>query len=272
MAPGQGFFVAANASYQDTYDITFAPSMRAIGADDDFIQGRIANELTYLKLNASTVNKEYTTEFYFNDNASTGLDNGYDGKILGSVAPSFALYSHLVDDNTGLPIALQALNPSDLNNTIIPLGVNSNQGEQITFSISETTLPDNVEVYLEDNVANTMTLLNSGNYTLTPNTNLNGTGRFYLRISSETLSVGQNELDDLQIYATANPKVLIIKGALSSATEVRLYDIQGRLVLTDKLNQTNTLNTIDVSTIVTGIYFVKLLNDNQSKAKKLIIR
>ena len=35
-----------------------------------------------------------------------------------------------------------------------------------------------IELYLEDNIANTFTLLNTHNYTLTPNLNLNGTGRF----------------------------------------------------------------------------------------------
>ncbi|MBF8151630.1 hypothetical protein ITJ86_17175, partial [Winogradskyella sp. F6397] len=168
MTPGQGFFVAANATYQDTYDITFDPSMRATGTDDDFIAGRSANVLTFLKLNASTATNSYGTEFYFNANASRGIDPGYDGKILGNVAPNFAIYSHLVEGDAELPIALQALNPSDLTNTIIPLGVNSNQGEQLTFSIDESTLPNDVNVYLEDNVAHTVTLLNSGDYTLTP--------------------------------------------------------------------------------------------------------
>ncbi|EDP70587.1 Glucose/sorbosone dehydrogenase [Flavobacteriales bacterium ALC-1] len=272
MAPGQGFFVAANDTYVNDHDIVFDPSMRAIGSDDDFILGRNSNQLTFLKLNIGTANNDYGTEFYFNENASQGLDLGYDGKILGNVAPNFALYSHLVEDNTGLPIALQALNPSDLVNTVIPLGVNSNQGEQITFSISETTLPSNVDVYLEDNVTNTVTLLNSGDYTFTPNVDLSGTGRFYLRVSSTVLSVGNNELDYIQIYTTTNPKSLIIKGELNAETTVSLYDIQGRLVLNTAINHLDLINTVDISAIGTGVYFVKVFNDSQSKTQKLIIK
>ncbi|WP_299122612.1 FG-GAP-like repeat-containing protein [uncultured Winogradskyella sp.] len=271
MAPGQGFFVAADAAHVNDYDITFDTSMRAIGSDDDFIAGRSADILTFLKLNASTANNDYRTEFYFNDNATQGLDLGYDGKILGNTAPSFAFYSHLVEDNTGLPIALQALNPSDLVNTIIPLGVNSNQGEQITFSISESTLPSNAEVYLEDNVANTVTLLNSSDYTFTPNVELNGTGRFYLRISSSVLSAGNNELDYIHIYTTINPKSLIIKGELSTPSEVNLYDIQGRLVLNKPISHLNLINTVDISMMGSGVYFATVVNDNQSKTQKIII-
>jgi len=274
MTPGQGFFVAANDAFVTDYDITFDPSMRAIGNDDDFVAGRNANTstLTYLKLNAITSNKDYTTEFYFNDNASLGLDLGYDGKILGNVAPNFALYSHLVQDNSGLPIAIQGLNPSDLTNTIIPLGVNANQGEQLTFSISDSTLPTDVEVYLEDNLTNTVTLLNSANYVLTPNANLNGTGRFYLRVTSSLLSVGTNELDYLQIYTTDNPKLLMIKGQLNASTKVNLYDARGRLVLNTAINHRDVLNTVDVSMLGTGVYIVKVSNDSQSKTQKLVIK
>ncbi len=271
MAPGQGFYVSADVTHIDNYDIIFDTSMRVTGSDDDFITGRTTNGLTFLKLNASATNKTYTTEFYFNDNASQGLDTGYDGKILGNVAPDFALYSHLVQDDNGLPIALQALNPSDLTNTIIPLGVNSNQGEQITFSISETTLPSNIEVYLEDNVANTFTLLNTSDYTFTPIVELNGTGRFYLNISSSVLSVGNNELDDIQIYTTTNPKSLFIKGTLNATTTVNLYDIQGRLVFNTSINQLDLINTVDISRIGSGVYFVKVFNDNQRKTQKIII-
>jgi len=272
MAPGQGFFVAANASHVNDYDITFDTSMRTIGFSDDFIAGRNSDVLTFLKLNANAANKNYSTEFYFNENASLGLDLGYDGKILGNVAPNFALYSNLVEDNTGLPIALQALNPSDLTNTIIPLGVNSNQGEQITFSISESTLPSDIMVYLEDHVANTITLLNSGDYILSPNADLNGIGRFYLHISSSVLSVGNNAKNDIKIYTTTNPKSLIIKGQFNTDANVNLYDIQGRLVLNKLISHLNSINTIDVSEIGTGVYFVKVFNETQSKIQKLVIK
>ncbi|MGJ8592923.1 MAG: FG-GAP-like repeat-containing protein [Aquaticitalea sp.] len=271
MAPGQGFLVSAESAHVEDFNIMFDPSMQVAGSDDDFIPGRNASELTFLKLKAQKTNKTYSTEFYFNDNASQGFDVGYDGKILGNTAPNFALYSHLVQDNTGLPIALQALNPSDLENTRIPLGVNSNQGEQITFSISETTLPSHVEVYLEDTATNTIVLLNSSDYILTPTVALNGTGRFYLNIGSSVLAIGNNTLDDIRIYTTLNPKALIIKGELNAPTTVNLYDVRGRLVLKPSINHFDVINTVDISTLESGVYFVKLFNDSQSKTQKVII-
>lgn len=61
---------------------------------------------------------------------------------------------------------------------MIPSELHANQGEQITFNISESTLPSTAEVYLEDNVPHTHTLLNSNAYSITPSSDLNGTSRF----------------------------------------------------------------------------------------------
>jgi len=272
MAPGQGFFVAADDADVASYDITFNKSMRKAGSEDDFILNRNSSTLTFLKLNASTTNYNYNTEFYFNTNSSLGLDLGYDGKILGNTAPSFALYSHLVENNTGIPIALQALNLSDLNGVSIPLGVNSNQGEQITFSINTSTLPNDINIYLEDNVTNTYTLLTSSDYVLTPIANLNGTGRFYLHFTNSVLSTLQNTLDNLSIYNNKDAKTIVINGQLSENTVINIYDIQGRIVSTKSLQvSSNRSQSIDVSHLITGIYLIKLKNISQNKTQKMII-
>ena len=84
----------------------------------------------------------------------------------------------LVEEDEGEPIALQAVNNTDLADVTIPIGVNASQGEQITFSLSVNELPITTEVYLEDTVTSTITFLNSEDYVLTPATALSGTGRF----------------------------------------------------------------------------------------------
>jgi hypothetical protein len=61
-------------------------------------------------------------------------------------------------------------------------------------------LPATVDVYLEDNVTSTSTLLNSNDYVLTPSVNLSGTGRFYLNFMDSALSTTENIYDDLTIY------------------------------------------------------------------------
>jgi len=272
IAPGQGFFVPADitpANFSGTINFTTGPTaaddMRTTSGSDDYIAGR-NNDLTYvLKL---ALNTDATASFFFNDNASRGLDTGYDAKAFGGDTP---IFSHLIEDNTGQPMALQALAISDLSDVSIPLGVNANQGEQLTFEIGETNLPSSIAVYLDDTIANTSTLLNTGEYTVTPNTNLNGTGRFYLRFTQSTLSTLNPSLDNLNIYSNKNDKTIVIAGQLTEATTVKLHDIQGRLVNTTFLENTTRLHAIDVSNLNAGIYVVQLENGSQNKTQKVII-
>ena len=276
ITPGQGFVVASQVGGGT---ITFNPSMRSFGATDDFILGRntndannVATNISHLKLNIANTSKSYNTDFYFTPNASQGLDVGYDASVFGDIAPQFAIYSHLVQNNEGIDMAIQSLGENDLANVSIPLGVNANPEEQLTFSIAETTLPSTIEVYLDDTVSNTTTLLNSGDYTLTPNVPLNDTGRFYLRVTDEALSTPQNALDNLSIYTNHSDKTIVITGQLLETATANIYDLQGRIVITSIIETTYGSKTIDVSNISTGVYVVQLVNATQQKTHKVIIR
>jgi len=271
MTPGQGFFVAANPNDIAAYDIEFTPTMRTSNNGDDFIANRDASTLKYLKLKINTATKNYCTEFYFNSNSSRGLDIGYDASIWGGNAPNFALYSHLIENSIGIPIALQSLHINDLDFVTIPLGVNANQGEQLTFSISDYNLPTNTEVYLEDTLTNTYTLLNANDYTIIPNSNLNDVGRFYLHVSNSTLSTPQHTLDAISIYANSIHKTVVISGLLDN-TIVSIYDLQGRLVISKSLKAVSQSQSINVTDLSTGVYMIQLKNKTQTKTQKVILR
>ena len=271
MAPGQGFFVSADATNAPLYDLEFTPAMRSTGSGDDFIVGRNA-ELSYVQIKASTNTDSFGTDIYFNNQASLGFDLGYDAAVWGETTPDFAIYSHLVQDNVGKAMALQAVNSSNLSDVVIPLGVNANQGEQLTFSIADTTLPASVSVYLEDVVANTITRLNDSDYIITPVSDLSGTGRFFLRTSEDALSTINNNLDRLNIFTLINSKELVFSGTLKENTMLNLYNIDGRLVLRTQLDNTLLQNRIDVSSISGGVYIVNVQNNKQQKSQKVIIK
>mgnify|MGYP003113474451 CR=1 FL=1 len=269
IAPGQGFFVDAETSGS----IAFTPSMRSKGSGDDFIANRNANVLTYLKLKTSANDKTYHTDFYFNSNASLGLDPGYDASVWNNVPPNFALYSHLVQDNTGIAMAIQALNDNDLSNSVVSLGVNASANEELTFSILESTLPSSVRVYIEDTESNTVTLLNSSDYSFTPTSGISGSGRFFLRFESDALSNIEQQLEDLNIYTNAIQKTIVIDGPLHSKTNFNLYDIHGRLVNSQVLDVTDTNQSIDIAQLSTGIYIVELISEtNKKRIEKLVVK
>jgi len=274
MAPGQGFLVTADATKVAAYDMTFDPSMRSIGSSDDFIPGRLADDNNvHVTLQAAMGTVNYSTDIHFIDSSTSGLDFGYDAGVFGNNAPATSMYSQLVENNTGVDLAIQALAFSDLGSEIIvPLGINVSQGQQVTVSIAESDLPSNIEVYLEDNVTGVFTLLNTSDYIFTPSSNLTDTGRFFLRFSDQTLSTPEANINGLQIYTTASPRALFIKGQLSSATEVALYDIQGRKVASSTLDTNSNSNQVDVSNLSSGVYVVKLSNSSQQKTQKVILK
>lgn len=95
---------------------------------------------------------------------------------------------------------------------------------------------------------------------------------YVLYVEPGTLSIEDNDNLDLTIYSDFSTKELIIKGQLLNETNAFLYDIQGRLVINNLLDNSLTRNKINVSTLETGIYVLRIENESQSISKKLIIK
>ncbi|GAB4156068.1 MAG: hypothetical protein Tsb0033_06200 [Winogradskyella sp.] len=268
IAPGQGFFVSSKLS---SASLEFTPNMQIEADLDDFISGRTTTDTGFVKIRLSTPSDSYVTSVYFHADASLGLDIGYDAAIFGNVISGFALYSHLVENNQGTPIAIQAVNLADMGDVVIPLGVNVNQDQQLRFSIADLALPNTVNIYLDDAVTNTITLLNDSDYIMLPETDISGTGRFFLRITEDVLSTIQYDLDTLDILFLRNSKELIVRGQLQENTKFILYDIQGRKVLLKELDASVFENRLSLSLIDEGIYIVNLKSKGRQKSKKVII-
>lgn len=272
IAPGQGFFVKAKTGGGL---IDFTTDMRRAGSTDDFIAGRSSNTSHYghIKLNLNSGSSNYNTDFYFNSNASEGLDPGYDASLFGSNPPAFSIYSNLIDGDANIALAIQAMSNTSMGNVLVPLGVNANQGQELTFSIIESDMSDSTNIYLEDMVNNTVTLLNTTDYIFTPAVDLSGTGRFFLRFESSTLSTINVNVESLNIYANNTAKTININGQLQTKTTAKLFDTNGRLVLTNVLNTNNSTQSIDVSQLSSGVYILELDNTtNERRIEKLIIR
>ncbi len=268
IAPGQGFFVS---SKDGGATISFTPSMRGLGSSDDFIAGRnMPSTIGHSILRMTSPSETFETEIYFNDNTTLGLDIGYDAEHFGGAPSGFSIYSELAENNQGLDMAIQAVSESDIDgSTIIPLGVNAAQGQEIVISLESTNVTQ--DIYLEDAENNSLTHLNVADYTFTPSTNLSDTGRFYLRFG-QVLSTTTSELDRLQIYGDDDLQQIVIRGLLSNETQMTLYDIQGRAILSQPLELNNTVNTINTSSYMSGVYLVQLNDGNQIITEKVIVR
>lgn len=268
IAPGQGFFINAESSGT----IEFTSMMRSTGVDDDFIAGRNSSTLTYLKLQLSSSTALYKTDFYFNPEASTGLDIGYDASVWNSHPANFSIHSYLVEGANDTAMSVQALHSNDLNNVIIPLGITINPNEPVTFSILESTLPEGINVYLEDAVSGSVTLLNNNNYEVILDTSVVDKGRFYIRFVNQVLSSDESALEQLGLFVNQEQRSLAIKGQLHTASELKLYDIQGRLLIQQQLKAHLSSQYIDLSDLPSGVFIVSIESANTSKTQKIVLK
>lgn len=69
----------------------------------------------------------------------------------------------------------------------------------------------------------------------------------------------------------ANDKISISYNGLSSFSRIDIYDITGKIVVKHAIYNKSNSEMLDVSMLKTGIYFIKLSNNEQSITKKLII-
>jgi hypothetical protein len=81
-----------------------------------------------------------------------------------------------------------------------------------------------------------------------------------------TLSVEENQLTDLSIYPNPATDIVHIQHSEVAVQKVEIYSINGQLVR----SQNNNLERIDVNTLKSGLYIMKLYTANASKTIKLI--
>ncbi|WP_431157749.1 T9SS type A sorting domain-containing protein [Winogradskyella poriferorum] len=271
IAPGQGFFVASNTGGGRTISFNLADTRTGV-ADDDFIAGRTnTTNYAHTMLLLLDTDVSYETNIYFRDINTRGLDPGYDtGAIFNSAD---GIFTHLVENNQGVELYNQSLPFSDLSDIVVSLGVKSPALEERTIRLDPSyTLPSGINVYLEDNVENEWTLLNTSDYVFTPNTELVGVGRFYIHFSSQVLSNPEADLSTIQLFVDNNLKQLQINGSLSKNTNISIYDLQGRSVTHNILNTASSYNTVDVSQFTSGLYVVEIVDGNKRISQKVIIR
>jgi len=268
IAPGQAFFVASDDSGGNT--VTFSEAMQTVTGTDDFIAGRLANTSSelYLKLYEGE-NLVGDTKFYFDNNLSLGLDPGYDA---GAYNQSSALSSRLAEDDQGVNMGINAMGIDSFEQTTIPLVVNTEAGTSFRISLEDLTIPESVEVFLEDTETQTFTDLRAGDFTLNPQNDLSGMGRFYLRIGNTSLGGSDIEESYISIYNPMDKDYITIEGLANiQKANVRLYNIIGQEILSKTLQTGLSTQNISTAGLTTGIYVIKLQVDSTLISKKIII-
>jgi hypothetical protein len=271
LAPGQAFMVASDDTSSD--NVSFTTAMRTVVGGDDLITGNDnydSQEVVIKLYNDNTEIEE--TRFYFKEGLSLDLDPGYDAGHFNQQA---ALMSRLVEEDQGIGFIINAMGTESMNSTIIPLVINQEAYQDFRVALFTHTIPQNVNVYLEDNQQGTMTLLNEQDFELTPENTLSEVGRFYLHLTEDTFSIEDEvETNLLNVFKAAYNNFITVEGlaAQSGVTNVKLYSILGTEVLSISFNNTTNTQTIPTNGLASGVYVIKLQSGSNQLTKKLIIK
>ena len=271
IAPGQGFFVAARNS--EVAQISFTPQMRTILGGDDFISG--APILLNYKLDLKLFNgsaERAKTKFHFQQGLTLGLDAGYDAGAYNQVT---ALSSRLPEDDQEVNFQLNAMNLESAYNQSIPLVINQEVGQNFRVSISNNTLPEDVNVYLEDTQNGTLTSLKDQDFELVAQSDLSDAGRFYIRFTTQNLAV--NDVlspSTINVYKINTDSFITIKGLTPEMgkTTATIYNMLGMKVRSKTLNNTAASQQISTQGLASGVYIINLRAGEQAISKKVIIQ
>jgi len=264
---GQGFFVLAlhNELWFD-----FTPAMQIHNNGVTMLKSADTQDpWPGLRLKVKYGNNESQTTIIYNNAMTTGLDPGYDVGQL-SAGPDVEVYTSLLVKDNSVNYARQALPLTDYGKNVIPVGIDTENGGEVTFSAYAVPI-ENSKFWLEDRVTGTYTDLTSGSYTVTLPAKTYGTGRFYIIASANTpTGIEKPGSDDADLRVWTSNGKLIIKGEVSGRAMCEIYDLRGQKIMETNLLD-NYLNTVTLPSGLRGVYLVRVVDGVQIMTQKVAL-
>jgi hypothetical protein len=258
IAPGQGFFVAAAGS-EVSQTITFTKAMQIVTGGNDFVAGKSSVTSYELVLDMySDAVKVADTKFYFKEGLTLGLDPGYDAGAFNQFS---GFSSRLLEQDSGVGMGINAIPADAMSNAIVPLVVHQQAGVSLKIQIANSTIPEDINVYLEDTIENTFMLFTNEGFELLAQTTLSGVGRFFLHYTTSTLSTDTVSSTSLvTAYKETGNTYITVEGLqqFSEPANISLYNVLGMKILSRKIrnpSQKELLSTVGMST---GVYILKV--------------
>ena len=268
LAPGQAFFVDPK---NDNVTFVFPESQQTaqVVASATLLKRAPTPEITVRLAGIGLIK---TTRLKYLSNTNTGLDIGYDAGTYTDATPTFAIDTHLVSDSKGVNFTLQCLPNTGIETFIIPLAITVAANKSITFNAIASNFPENINVFLEDTAANTVTNISTTSYQLTTDHNLNGIGRFYLYTAENVLSTEDVRFSqNLSIYKTSNTNVRIANMRAKGVAVLKMYSVLGQelLIRAFKMKPENDIALPD--NLAAGMYLIQVITNGTKQTKKLFI-
>jgi hypothetical protein len=263
--PGQAFFVNSKLA---SGNATITKAMQSHQTGANFYK----NANPSISLNLSNGTSVKTTQINYLEAKTTGLDLGFDIGMFDGVSSDIRLYTQLLEEDEGIAFARQGLPNLNMESMVIPIGVNAEAGNEITFTAEALNLPSDLKLFLEDRNTNTITRLDeaNGNYKIIVPETINGIGRFYLHTKTNSVLNTDNFLEENVSVYKLNASTLRIVGLPQGNATVSLFNMLGKQMINSTF-RTNGVSDISLPQLATGVYLIKITTNNGKLNKKIIL-
>ena len=260
LAPGQGFFVKSKPAGGA---VSYSNLMRSHQTKLFYKKQQVRPEIRlFLKKGKSN---KYADIFYI-ENTTEGFDNGYDSSLYAGNSSNFEVFTKLINQEEEMNLSIQSI-PKDYS-IVIPVGMIAPANEEIEIRIDAKNIDAPKKIYLEDKKEGVFTLFENKNtvYKFVNDTEINGSGRFYIHTSSKTLQIKDDTLTNAKIYL--NNGKIHFDNLPEGEKIIFIYSVLGKLILKDKLLG-NT--SISVEKLSKAPYIIRLETEKGTMQKKIII-
>ena len=243
IAPGDAFWVYGNDEETFTIRESMQVHQGGKGFRNSSVQGSTddskPSRLALVKFSVFDENSKRYLSVVFGDDFSIGLDPGED--IGGFRAGDSHIYTQLMSGYNNVDFAIQALPYEKISDITIPLGIETEIGK-IRLEYNKNTLPEYIDMYLEDTQENTFKKITDG-FEINFDEAYEGLGRFYLHFTDQLIPELPTD-DNLRIYKGSDSDVMVM-GSVGKNYSAKVYDYSGRLIKQVNFNHKTKINDLD---------------------------
>lgn len=259
---GQGFIVKTGAT---ATTLSFTNTMRAGNTSTQFLKTKQAAEPDCVWLNLTNTTGVFSQALVgYMEGATLGFDYGIDGKCIND--GTVALTSNINNEEYTIQGRPAPFDPSD----VVALNFKTDIAGDYTIALDhfDGVFANGQDIYLVDSKTGVETDLKAAAYTFTAAAGVDNV-RFSLKYQ-KTLKVDSSAFNENSVRVYKNNGTLYVNSGIVAINNIKVYDIQGRLIA-EQINVKAATTAIKDLKAKHQVLIVKITGEDNSEVSKKVV-